>query len=114
MIERGPYVRFVWTLSADDCLDHHPEEGNRLPWDSHQGRGWLRVERQVTVPFPGVESRALLDPHLPHPPSKPSALGNERPWPAPLSACRQRSCDIKNSTELPCFRRFAAAPHEAP
>ena len=60
MIERGPYVRFVWTLCADDCLDHHPEEGNRRPWESHTGRGWLRVERQVTVPFPGVEAALFL------------------------------------------------------
>ena len=60
MTERGPYVRFVWTLCADDYLDHHPEEGNRLPWNSHKGRGWLRVERQVTVPFPGVEAALFL------------------------------------------------------
>jgi hypothetical protein len=50
MIERGPYVRFVWTISADDNLDHHPEEGRRTAW-SEGGPGWLRVERQVTVPF---------------------------------------------------------------
>lgn len=50
MIERGPYVRFVWTISADDHLDHHPEDGRRSPW-SAGGAGWFRVERQVTVPF---------------------------------------------------------------
>src|SRR5690606_24990275 len=50
MIERGPYVRFVWTISADDHLDHHPEDGRRSRW-SAGGAGWLRVERQVTVPF---------------------------------------------------------------
>jgi len=50
MVERGPYVRFVWTVCADDFLDHHPDEGRRLPW-SGSGAGWLRVERQVTVPF---------------------------------------------------------------
>ncbi|MFP8873102.1 MAG: heme-dependent oxidative N-demethylase subunit alpha family protein, partial [Myxococcota bacterium] len=52
MIERGPYVRFVWTLCGDDVLDHHPEEGKRLRWEAAPRRGWLRVERQVTVPFP--------------------------------------------------------------
>lgn len=50
MIDRGPYVRFVWTLSADDALDHHPEEGGRRTWRGAR-RAWLRVERQVTVPF---------------------------------------------------------------
>jgi len=58
MIERGPYVRFVWTLAADDHLDHHPEEGKRSPW-SAAGAGWLRVERQVMVPFP-AESASLF------------------------------------------------------
>src|SRR5690606_26993933 len=29
MIERGPYLRFVWTVAADDELDHHPEHGRR-------------------------------------------------------------------------------------
>jgi hypothetical protein len=58
MIERGPYVRFVWTIAADDHLDHHPEEGKRSPW-SKDGAGWLRVEREVTVPFP-AESASLF------------------------------------------------------
>lgn len=51
MVERGPYVRFVWTVSADDHLDHHPEEGRREPWRP-DGPGFLRVERQTTVPLP--------------------------------------------------------------
>jgi hypothetical protein len=51
MVERGPYVRFVWTVSADDHLDHHPEEGRREPWRAG-GSGFLRVERQTTVPLP--------------------------------------------------------------
>lgn len=59
MIHRGPYVRFVWTLSADDALDHHPEEGGRQPW-TNAARGWLRVERQVTVPFPSVRASLFL------------------------------------------------------
>jgi hypothetical protein len=58
MIERGPYVRFVWTVTADDHLDHHPVDGRRSPW-TRDGAGWLRVERQVTVPFP-AESAALF------------------------------------------------------
>jgi hypothetical protein len=59
MIERGPYVRFVWTVTADSHLDHHPEEGRREPW-SARGRGFLRVERQVTVPFPDVAASLFL------------------------------------------------------
>jgi dimethylamine monooxygenase subunit A len=51
MIERGPFVRFVWTVSADDALDHHPDGTGRRPWTEQTSRGWLRVERQLTVPF---------------------------------------------------------------
>ena len=59
MIERGPYTRFVWTIAADANLDHHPEEGKRQAW-SDEGSGWLRVERQVTVPFPDVSASLFL------------------------------------------------------
>lgn len=60
MFERGPYVRFVWTLCADDRLDHHPEQGRPTPWTPNADRGWLRVERQVTVPFPSVDAALFL------------------------------------------------------
>jgi len=59
MIERGPYVRFVWTITADDHLDHHPDEGRRDAWGDG-GDGWLRVERQVTVPFTEVGASLFL------------------------------------------------------
>jgi hypothetical protein len=58
---RGPLVRFVWTLTNDDRLDHHPK-GGRTSWAPNQPL-WLRVERQVTVPL----SEA--------PPSSPNPLG---------------------------------------
>ena len=59
MVERGPYVRFVWTVSADDFLDHHPEEGRRSPWRA-DGPGFLRVERQTTIPLPGLDAAIFL------------------------------------------------------
>ena len=59
MVERGPYVRFVWTVSADDFLDHHPEEGRRAPWRA-DGPGFLRVERQTTIPLPGLGAAIFL------------------------------------------------------
>jgi hypothetical protein len=59
MVERGPYVRFVWTVAPDDSLDHHPEEGRRGAWRA-DGPGFLRVERQVTVPFPDVAAALFL------------------------------------------------------
>lgn len=60
MVTRGPYVRFVWTVSADAELDHHPEQGRACAWDAATERGYLRVERQVTVPLPSVASSVFL------------------------------------------------------
>ena len=59
MISRGPYVRFVWTLSADDALDHHPESGLRRGWEGAT-HAWLRVERQVTVPLADFGASVFL------------------------------------------------------
>lgn len=59
MVGRGPYVRFVWTLSADDGLDHHPESGLRRGWEGAT-HGWLRVERQLTVPLPAASASVFL------------------------------------------------------
>ncbi len=58
MIDRGPYVRFVWTLKADDILDHHPDKV--YPQWSANGQGFLRVERQTTVPFPDVSAALFV------------------------------------------------------
>jgi len=60
MIERGPYVRFVWTVTADGHLDHHPGHGQLRPWQPGACQGWLRVERQVTVPLPKVSGALFL------------------------------------------------------
>lgn len=60
MSERGPYVRFVWTVTADDELDHHPKEGRRSPWSEQSPRGFLRVERQTTVPLPHAAASVFL------------------------------------------------------
>ena len=57
MIERGPYVRFVWTLCADGRLDHHPSVRGVVDW-SRVRAPFLRVERQISVPLP--EARASL------------------------------------------------------
>jgi dimethylamine monooxygenase subunit A len=60
LVTRGPYVRFVWTVTADEELDHHPEEGRRLAWSPTAPRGFLRVERQTTVPLPAVSGCVFL------------------------------------------------------
>jgi hypothetical protein len=60
IVTRGPYVRFVWTISADDALDHHPEQGQRAAWSSKTERGFLRVERQTSVPLPELSTCIFL------------------------------------------------------
>jgi hypothetical protein len=59
MIERGPYVRFVWTLCTDDQLDHHPAARQALDFVT-ASRLWLRVERQVTVALAHAEASVFL------------------------------------------------------
>lgn len=65
IVNKGPYVRFVWSFVTDTRLNHHPEApigDDPVRW---KGRSFdesdptrapfsLRVERQVTVPLPQV------------------------------------------------------------
>lgn len=59
MMERGPYLRFVWTVCADDVLDHHAD-APRSCFGPGASEGWLRIERQVTVPFPAEQASLFL------------------------------------------------------
>lgn len=60
LVRRGPYIRFVWTVTADDELDHHPVEGHRLGWSPTIASAFLRVERQVTVPLSAASGFIFL------------------------------------------------------
>jgi dimethylamine monooxygenase subunit A len=55
MVERGPFVRFVWTLRPDRALDQHPDAPGKASWDAVRDPV-LRVERQLTVPLTGVRA----------------------------------------------------------
>lgn len=59
LVERGPYLRFVWTVVPDPALDRHPDRLRAVPWDRAE-RAWLRVERQVSVPFPEIGAALFL------------------------------------------------------
>lgn len=64
MVTRGPFVRFVWALTADPSLDQHPEHPrlnpeDQLSPDEVASRTFMRVERQTTFPMPDLE-RALF------------------------------------------------------
>jgi len=53
---KGPFVRFVWGPTSDLDLDHHPDRFSPKGW----GNIYLRVERQVTVPFPDCNACLFL------------------------------------------------------
>ena len=54
-----PLERFVWTVTTDDVLDHHPDT-RRLRTVARGDPLWLRVERQLVVPFPGTAASLFL------------------------------------------------------
>lgn len=63
MVNKGPWVRFVWSLESDDRPNHHPDappEWDQAEWWGRQfkekRRFWVRVERQCLIPFPQVQS----------------------------------------------------------
>lgn len=68
MIQKGPFVRFVWGFGSDDRLNHHPQPAPG--WDAAAWKGrsfrqdagadaspfYLRLERQVTYGLPHVQA----------------------------------------------------------
>lgn len=56
MIEKGPFLRWVWSVNAAGTLSQHPDEPR-----PHVGPGplvdrlWFRVERQTTLPLPDLQ-----------------------------------------------------------
>lgn len=58
IVERGPYVRFVWSLETTRQLNLHPTIAPER--DFLSGELFARVERQVTLPFPEWNAAAFL------------------------------------------------------
>lgn len=61
MLEKGPFVRYVWTLSEGPALDRRPGQvGATVSLaPASLARLWFRCERQTTLALPG-HSRALF------------------------------------------------------
>lgn len=64
MINKGPFVRFVWSFVTDTRLNHHPEPPPGVDLVQWKGRSfdeskdnpfYLRVERQVTWGVPELD-----------------------------------------------------------
>jgi hypothetical protein len=66
MIQKGPFVRFVWSFVTDRRLNHHPEPPPNWELSAWRGRAfdaskpeseapfYLRIERQVTWGLPAA------------------------------------------------------------
>lgn len=57
MTTAGPFERFVWSVIFEDRINGHPRKAKKN-FDPDNPEVWVKVERQVTVPFP--EHRAAL------------------------------------------------------
>lgn len=65
MINKGPFVRFVWSFVTDQRLNHHPVPPLGIDPDVWKGRSFakekaspfdFRVERQVVYGLPAIEA----------------------------------------------------------
>lgn len=59
LVQRGPFVRFAWSLTADNKLNHHPAHssgGRNFAALADASELFFRVERQVTWGFPAVDA----------------------------------------------------------
>lgn len=59
MLQKGPFVRYVWTLAGSDALARAPGQDTMTSvtrWEDL----WFRSERQITVPLWGQASLFLI------------------------------------------------------
>lgn len=65
MINKGPFVRFIWSFVTDQRLNHHPIAPAGIDASKWKGRSfdkdqaspfYFRIERQVTWGFPHVDA----------------------------------------------------------
>ncbi len=106
MVNKGPFVRFVWTLESDLRLNHHPiaPEGS----DSNEWRGrdfskgfYVRVERQSTWGLPEVGA-ALFAIRVSFVDGL-EVLNNPKEWQALESSIRSMSPESKAYKGLETF-----------
>jgi hypothetical protein len=59
MTQRGPFVRYVWTLAGNSNRSRHPGEDSFKDARSFDDL-WFRCERQVSIPLGGQGSLFLI------------------------------------------------------
>lgn len=92
MVEKGPFVRYVWSLAADAAPSHHPRRHPGAPLGGRDpATWWLRVERQTTLPLPRLSASAFFIRVL----HEPLALAVARPERRARMASAVRSMDAE-------------------
>jgi hypothetical protein len=79
MVNKGPFVRFVWSLNSTDELNLNPAlhtQGRKKPLGDNPSVWFFRVERQTTLPMPELQ-RSLFTIRILVAPL-PSVLNDER------------------------------------
>ena len=79
MVNKGPFVRFVWSLNSTDELNLNPAfhtHGRKKPLGDDSSQWFFRVERQTTLPLPELQ-RSLFTIRILVAPL-PSVLNHER------------------------------------
>jgi hypothetical protein len=59
MLNKGPFVRYVWTISGNDRLSRAPGE-DTLQQAQSLDQLWFRCERQITMPLEGKACLFLI------------------------------------------------------
>jgi len=59
MMEKGPFVRFVWTVVFENKLNYHPDLP-RKNFDPDNPTVLVKVERQITIPMPEISGMLFL------------------------------------------------------
>jgi dimethylamine monooxygenase subunit A len=60
MVNKGPFVRYVWTLAAHAQLSQHPLEKVFAKEDHPIEQVYFRCERQITIPLPELNRSCFL------------------------------------------------------
>jgi hypothetical protein len=58
MVNKGPFVRFVWSLNSTDELNLNPAfhtHGRKKPLGDDPSQWFFRIERQTTLPMPDLQ-----------------------------------------------------------
>jgi hypothetical protein len=60
LVQKGPFVRYVWSVASGSGLSRHPRQPRPTPRPPWLASLTLRVERQTTLPLPEHDAALFL------------------------------------------------------